>query len=62
MSAAGFADRVAEAQHRVEAGHGTPEDERLLALDRVLWGAAIAADAGCDAYGARVLPIVGGAS
>jgi hypothetical protein len=55
-----FADRVADAQHRVEAGHGTDEDLRLLALDRILWGAAIAADAGCDAYGTRVLPISGG--
>lgn len=57
MNASDFAGRVAEAQHRIEAGHGTDEDRQVLALDRVLWGAAIAAGVGCDAYGQRVLPV-----
>lgn len=57
---AGFADRVREAQFRIDAGHGTAEDERLLALDRVLWGAAVAAEAGCEAYGDPAVTRIGG--
>lgn len=63
MNAVEQAARVRAAQHRIDTGHGTPEDEQILAADRLRWyGAALAADAGCDGYGTRVLPIQGGAS
>lgn len=44
MIAGDYADRVREAQFRVEAGHGTAADLRLLEVDRILWGAGMAAE------------------
>lgn len=60
MSAAVQADRVREAQFRIEAGHGTPEDFRLLEVDRLRWGADIAASFCIDAYGDPAVTRIGG--
>jgi hypothetical protein len=62
VSAPDWPDRVRAAQRRVDAGHGTDADVRLLALDRRRWyGGACAGEAGIDAYGERVLPVIGSA-